>query len=138
MEHTSTLWAAIHDALNLTGVGSLITGVFLITRGRSDARLTAAQLEQAADAAERDDMRDDRKHGFDVMERSLQACRTDRDYFQVQWKAAQTELDMRNSILATIQTNFPELSSLVILPGAMDALRRYRKASLTEPPSRPI
>ncbi len=133
MFHTGTLWEAALGALNLTGVSALITGIFLITKGRSDARALKNALEQKTQADERDDVREDANaltaravQAATIMDTAAKSAASAADYWQRQWRAAQDELDERNGKLKMYRTNAPEMFDLLGVPGALALLKQHR------------
>ncbi len=133
MEHTSLIWTAVSGALNLTGVSALITGIFLITKGRSDAKALKNALEQKTRADERDDTREDANsltsravQAAGILDNAAKTAANAADYWQKQWRAAQDELDYRNKRLNDCRTNASEIFDLLSVPGALAALKDHR------------
>ena len=134
--HYSGIMSAIQTALNLGGISALIAGVFLLVKGKGDARLTLAQLRQKTDAEERTadqaDIKivsDQRTQAATELERTNLRVVSDRDYWQKRAEKAEGELGMRNTTLAEFGTNYAEMFYLMAIPGAMDALRLHRDAA---------
>lgn len=133
MEHTGPLWAALRDTLNLTGIGALITGLFLISKGKSDQRVLMEQLKQktAADArlGDQADVKfvSEQRTAAALEAASLAArIASDRDYWEKRCREREAEMDMRNKTLADFGTNYLEMFALMAIPGAMATLRSLR------------
>jgi len=129
------LLAGLQQALNLGGMSALIAGVFLLLKGKGDAKLTLVQLRQktehedrAADQADVQIMSDQRTQAAAELEKTLLRLAADRDYWEARAIASEKERDYRNGVLADFGTNYIEMFRMMAVPGAMDALRQNRDA----------
>ncbi len=55
-----------------------------------------------------------------------QQLQTDCDKLRIRAGAAETEIDARNAVWAACRTNYPEVASLIAVPGAIQCLRDHR------------
>lgn len=90
------IWEAFKFASNCTGVAALVTGLFLVTKGKSDLKLALRQLEHGQQQADRDDDRDDRAEVNATRKEFLGEMKADRDDWMRRAKcceAAEQELN---------------------------------------------